>query len=303
MERLIDALGKRYNNNPQVAFIQLGLLGHWGEWHTYPQPDLEPSSETRKRVIIAYHKAFPNKQLMVRTADGYAGTQDWIGFHDDMFPEDTDNGKDWSFLAKMRRQNREQNWHRAVVGGEMVPGQADRWLLDAFDTTRQMTRAAHFSWVGPYCPAMTNPRSLGDRADLFRKRSESLVRLMGYDFRLTAIRHFKTVKPISPFPIAIQVKNIGVAPFYYPWRVAIALRDGDGNVAALFETKWDIRGWQPELLKTEKQVFQLGNVTPGQYDLVIGIIDPWSKKPAIQFANDLPIKNGWTKLSTVEVAR
>ena len=34
MERLIAALGKRYNTNPRVAFIQLGLLGFWGEWHT-----------------------------------------------------------------------------------------------------------------------------------------------------------------------------------------------------------------------------------------------------------------------------
>lgn len=36
-ERLIAALGKRYNSHPRVAFIELGLLGFWGEWHTYPR--------------------------------------------------------------------------------------------------------------------------------------------------------------------------------------------------------------------------------------------------------------------------
>lgn len=30
----IQALGARYNSNPRVAFVQLGTLGFWGEWHT-----------------------------------------------------------------------------------------------------------------------------------------------------------------------------------------------------------------------------------------------------------------------------
>ena len=37
MERLIAAMGRRYDGNPRVAFIELGLLGFWGEWHTWPR--------------------------------------------------------------------------------------------------------------------------------------------------------------------------------------------------------------------------------------------------------------------------
>ena len=32
-QALLAALGARYKEDPQVAFIQLGSLGHWGEWH------------------------------------------------------------------------------------------------------------------------------------------------------------------------------------------------------------------------------------------------------------------------------
>ena len=46
-----------------------------------------------------------------------------------------------------------------------------------------MVERGHFSWVGPYCPALDNSRS-----PEFRQRSESLVRRMGYQFRLTEIR-------------------------------------------------------------------------------------------------------------------
>ena len=26
----------RYDGDPRIGFVQLGLLGFWGEWHTYP---------------------------------------------------------------------------------------------------------------------------------------------------------------------------------------------------------------------------------------------------------------------------
>jgi hypothetical protein len=68
------------------------------------------------------------KIFMARSARGYAGSQAWLGFHDDMFPQDTDNGEDWSFLAGFRRSGRVDNWKKAAIGGEMVPRRASsRW--------------------------------------------------------------------------------------------------------------------------------------------------------------------------------
>jgi hypothetical protein len=106
MTRLIEVMGRRYDGDPRVAFIQLGLLGFWGEWHTYPQGKLYASPETERQVNEAYRRAFPRKILLARTASGFAGRQPWLAFHDDMFPEDTDNGQDWSFLAGLRNYPR-----------------------------------------------------------------------------------------------------------------------------------------------------------------------------------------------------
>ncbi len=55
MERLIAALGKRYDTDPRVAFVELGLLGHWGEWHTYPRKDLQ----ARRRHRAAGDRRLP----------------------------------------------------------------------------------------------------------------------------------------------------------------------------------------------------------------------------------------------------
>lgn len=295
MERLIAALGKRYNKHPRIAFIQLGLLGFWGEWHTYPHSKLYASPETERRVIDAYRKAFPDKSLMVRYARGYAGQQEWIGFHDDMFPEDTDNGKDWSFLAGLRTAKRTANWKVAVVGGELVPGKADRWLGEDFDKTLTMLERSRFSWVGPYCPALAESRD-----QQFRERSEQLIRTMGYEFQITEVTHPAIVQAKQALRISLKGNNQGVAPFYYPWSVEWALLDSSGKVVSEARTAWDVRKWLPgEFAERAELAF---DVPPGTYRLGLGIRDPWRNRPAIAFANAAPLIDGWTVLSKVRVA-
>lgn len=36
IKSLVAALGKKYDGDPRIGFITAGLLGTWGEWHTYP---------------------------------------------------------------------------------------------------------------------------------------------------------------------------------------------------------------------------------------------------------------------------
>ena len=140
--------------------------------------------ETERRVIEAYHRAFPNKVLMARYAGGHAGSQPWLGFHDDLFPQDTDNGEHWSFLAAIRRSGRTANWEKAAIGGEMVPHRAKQWLGEGRADERH-GRARPF-YMG---------RALLSGASLPRTRQSSGSKAsrwsgdMGYQFRLTEVRH------------------------------------------------------------------------------------------------------------------
>lgn len=295
MERLIAALGRRYDANPRVAFIQLGLLGHWGEWHTYPREELYAKPETERRVVDAYHRAFPHKLLMARVARDDAGRRDWLGYHDDMFPADTDNGQPWSFLAKMRSAGRSDNWKRAAIGGEMEPGAAAKWLGPAYPQTLAMAERAHVSWVGPYCPALGSSK---DRQ--LRENSEALVRRMGYQFRLTEVRHPVGVDRGGMLGVSIRGENEGVAPFSYPWPVELALLDASGRSVATLPLRADPRSWLPGPFAIGESVKL--DAPPGRYSLALGLRDPWTNRPAVAFANDLPRREGWTILSTVEVA-
>jgi hypothetical protein len=32
-QKLLNALGARYDGNPNLAFVDIGMVGSWGEWH------------------------------------------------------------------------------------------------------------------------------------------------------------------------------------------------------------------------------------------------------------------------------
>ncbi len=295
LARLIEALGRRYDNHPRVAFIEAGLLGFWGEWHTWPVEKLAPSKETERVVLEAYRKAFPRKVVMARLARDDAGRHDWLGFHDDLFPEDTDGDEPWTFLAALRRSGRTENWRRAAIGGEMVPNAARRWLGPDLDRTTEMIDRGHFSWIGPYGPALERSGS-----PEFRKRADALVRRMGYQFRIVEARHPAAIEPGGRFRFSLEIENEGVAPFYYPWPVELLILDRGRGVNGKIPIEVDIRGWVPGTNQVGVDLVA-PELRAGTCTLALGIRDPWTGEPAIRFANNLRTAYGCALLSTVEV--
>jgi len=296
LERLIAALGARYDHNPRVAFVALGLLGYWGEWHTYPHTDWFASRATQKRVVDAYHRAFPDKILAGRYPADALGTQPWLGYHDDMIPSDSDGPEDWKFLPMMRRSHRMENWQVAAIGGEMEPRAATRWLGPDYATTRAAIENMHLTWIGPYSPAIES-----NATPAFLATSQEMVRHMGYQYCLQRLSVRPVARAGARLPITLTGENQGVAPFYYPWPVRLALLDRNGKPAQTIDTPADIRKWLPGSFQLRAALPV--HVPPGKYRLALGIIDPWQNRPAIAFANALPQVNGWTTLTTIEVTK
>ncbi len=50
LPKLIKALGERYNSNPRIAFVRVGLLGYWGDWHRHRRL-IEPISKVGNWVV------------------------------------------------------------------------------------------------------------------------------------------------------------------------------------------------------------------------------------------------------------
>jgi len=84
LENFIEAFGKRYDGDPRIGFIEVGLIGFWGELHTWPmdgftqetsllkaRPDPTeenwmPSDATLLRILKDYDAAFNATRLLMR---------------------------------------------------------------------------------------------------------------------------------------------------------------------------------------------------------------------------------------------
>ena len=51
LTNFIHALGQRYDGDPRLGFMGLGLLGTWGEWHNYPNQKWFASKAVQREVL------------------------------------------------------------------------------------------------------------------------------------------------------------------------------------------------------------------------------------------------------------
>ena len=78
-DSLVANLGRTFNNDPRIGFIEIRTYGNWGEWHlsgfeTQPAPLTGITTATIQHIIDVFVKAFPDKQLIMMS-DNVGGLQ------------------------------------------------------------------------------------------------------------------------------------------------------------------------------------------------------------------------------------
>jgi hypothetical protein len=282
----IRALGRRYDGDPRVGFVTVGFVGFWGEWHTY-RPSCEcdlwmPSARTRRRILNAFDRAFDRTKVLLRSPEvGWTGQQ--MGFHDDSFAYMTLEPPSWAFTAALRRAGATRQWLRQPIGGELrpevqscafsvpvctPPGQA---FDDAVDTT-------HASWLINHYAFQPGYRG----AD--RERALESARRLGYDLFVSAAR-LHDVKTSRALRAAIQIRNLGVAPFYYDWPLELGVLDDAGRLLATYRTDWRLTrvvGGEPVTFTHRRHGHGLA---AGTYTLLLRIVNPLAKGTPLVLAN------------------
>lgn len=220
-ELFIAALGERYDGHRSLAFIQLGLLGKWGEWHTYPDGGLI-SDNTKDKVVAWYTKAFTNTKMQIRTPRRSAFTSG-VGLHDDSFAYSTLDGEanggqniGWFFWPKVKAAGETSFWRKGVMGGETRPEIQSSVFRPGY------AAGTPFKQDFMKCVKTTHASYLLHNA-AFQSGGYSGVELenalhaharLGYNFRVNQVQ--ASGSQSSKVSIRIQVEQIGVAPFYYP---------------------------------------------------------------------------------------
>lgn len=283
----VAALGERYGQDTLISYIELGSLGHWGEWHIKTSEGLLPMPDQAEREQYVKHwaYAFPNAMLLMRRpfAEGAAYG---VGLYNDMAgrTDSTEAWLEWIEAGGVYDQTGEENalvpmpeaWKTAPIGGELTSSVPMEQLLGAdLEQTISLLRRSHTTFLGP---------KIADEE--MRESYDAVLGSLGYRLWISDM----TLS--TPITGGIQVdltwQNSGTAPFYFDWPVYLRVADRTGRLLEWVALDLDLRQLLPgETAETSAVVHQIpGWDSLDDFALQLVILDPMTQRPAVRFAND-----------------
>jgi len=268
MKEFITAFGKKYNGNPNIAFLDIGNYGNSGEQNAYPIANITPA-QLKNDYCKPYFAAFPNTQLIVNTniSDLYNEVYVWAV----------------SQGAGARRDGICSQWcvdgSQVLIAYPHAPGvleYGNNWsgmLADGIDPK------SGFPWASPDELLKYVKEGRASYVQFFpdfylanKDFCQVLGNKMGYHFVLQEAEVPLEIVAGVPYSIKFKWLNDGVAPVYEPCHVAVALLDAKNQVVA---REWldesHPESWLPDVSKTETTQVSFAQVPDGIQKFAIGL--------------------------------
>ena len=314
--QFVQAFGRRYDGDPRITAVHVGLLGFWGEWHTAGCDSWEPDATTRSAVRDAYAAAFQQTPVHSRYArqSDVGGTN--FGFSEDYFPSFTamcnkfatklpecdDSGwhnLEWGFRNDATAAR--GNWKFNPIGGESPnSGQKATWTGRTNDILT-LLREYHFTWLGPAGQHEVNPSG---KPSTFKANMLKVKRALGYEFTVRQVNWPDAMQAGAAIPLKLSVENTGSAPLYQVYQTELHWVDAGGTTRAKAAFDYPLNALMPNtvpaLVDATAQV--PATLAPGSYSLRLAIADSWPGRPAIKPQNTGRDASGRLSLGTVTVA-
>lgn len=300
-DRVITALGQKYDGDPRVAWVDVGSYGIWGEWHVGGDDRLAATQASRRRILDAYLSAFPMTKLVIPFDDPFATATlaaRGHGVRNDCLGHPDKNAYYLESLEAISPGLNDAIYLSGLVTGEFCGSEAGalEGTTTYFDETLAFVKKAHWSSIGPAGGSLLKPVDARQR-----ERCEALHKALGYRLRITSLTHTAGVRPGGNLHVSATVSNDGSAPFYFPWPVELTLRDDAGRTVFATELPWDVRSWLPGTHTEAASVRLPGSLAPGRLSLALAILDPVTREPAVHLANAGKDAGLRYRLSTVDV--
>ena len=288
--RAIAALGDWASQDTFVSYVELGSLGHWGEWHTLEESGVPAMPEERlcQEYYSQYQSAFPQARLLTRR--NYALSVDsGAGVYNDMTgsSDDTLEWLAWQLAGGAQQAADheityspvEEIWRTAPVGGEFTSSLDMGYMLgDNIVQTLNLLRSSHMTFIGPHYPKGEYAESAG---------AHMVSGFLGYrlwvselDVRFDALTRC--------WDITMEWRNDGVAPLYADWPVTLEVRDSSGETvydAALPLVLSDLCDGEEFTVKASVPFDQ--RYWDG-FTIGVGITDPLTGDYAVRLSSDTP---------------
>lgn len=288
---VVQEAGRRYDGNPDLDTVDISSVGYWGEgWSDYM-----PAWTVEKQLTDIWLKAFPTTRLLMNFDEPEAlhyGTAQGAGWRFDCVG---DMRAKWSHMLdfyprQIVKAGIEDVWKRGPVSMETC-GVPQSWKNQGWDVHYILEEALRWHVTSMNVKSSAIPPDWKPAFDDLQKR-------MGYRLELRRFEHPAAVKQASDVPIKMWWVNSGVAPVYRSYILALSLHSA--NHDAVLEVPADVRKWLPGDVVVEESV-PLPAMAAGEYRIRVALLDPRTRKPAIQLGIVGRTSDGWYDLGSVKV--
>lgn len=272
----IEALADYCNKDDFVAYVELGSLGHWGEWHTNTDEGVSPlpDAQTCWDYTLDYSDNFHNARLLMRR-NFVMASDGKMGLYNDMIgsAEDTEEWREWiengggfeTSGESVPYIPMENFWKTAPSGGEFTSDFTSEELLgDKLVDTLNMVKESHVSFIGPKCPEGTLKDS--EAAETIRER-------MGYRYYISSMST-EYLFSESAIQVSLVFENTGIAPIYWDWPVTMYVYNEEKELKYWELLDINLTELLPgQQMETTAQIPFTDEFRQG-YEIGIGIVDP-----------------------------
>lgn len=304
LTRLVRRLGKVWDEDPRIAWIQMGIIGYWGEHH-------HPAPTERHQELLGnlFAEAFKNKKVIVR--------HPFDEFTDYPFGWYWDSFAHWNQISSQANPmmaNWPDRWKTAPIEGETAYNWGEYYIQPGSNPNETLVDPDHRKWLinwirKLHCTALGWVASFDVYNPNVLAGAEEVQKAFGYRFMLKEVSYPKTIQNNQSFTVSFKVENTGSAPFYYDWPVELRILN-----PVTHEVKWkqvfnevDIKNWMPgDSWNDGLQKYQIpaeinintgtfkidSALAKGKYILALSILDPGGMVPAVKFATSQYFKGG-----------
>ena len=291
--KAVRAIGEHFGQDGLISYVELGSLGHWGEWHVNYSEGIQriPREAVRDKYILPWTEAFPDAMILMRRP--FASAEKYgFGLYNDMTgqPEATQSWLGWINNGGEYDQTGEKNvivpmndfWKTAPSGGEFTSSLSMEEMLDTnLSGTVEMLREAHTTFLGPKIPD-----------ENYVDGYKEVLKNMGYRLWISMAELKNTAKGSR---LKLTWENSGVAPMYKEWPVYVYIEDESGKLVEKSRISIKISSLLPgekATTLTALETERLNSLLEKGYRLSVGIEDPMTELPCVRFAMEALYQEG-----------
>lgn len=292
-KKAVRAIGEHFGQDGLISYVELGSLGHWGEWHVNYSEGIQriPREAVRDKYILPWTEAFPDAMILMRRP--FAAAEKYgFGLYNDMTgqPEATQSWLGWINNGGEYDQTGEKNvivpmkdfWKTAPSGGEFTSSLSMEEMLDTnLSGTVEMIREAHTTFLGPKIPD-----------ENYVDGYKEVLKNMGYRLWISMAELKNTAKGSR---LKLTWENSGVAPMYKEWTVYVYIEDESGKLVEKSRISIKISSLLPgekATTLTALETERLNSLLEKGYRLSVGIEDPMTELPCVRFAMETLYQEG-----------